>query len=129
MPTFSDVSIIDTNTAKAKSVESGLERSVCSESLCGSKNLTVYRRTIRRGRQLGVDAGDDYHLIYVMQGSADGRLQFKKESHTAEDGAGAARARRIGSIRGHVRSRALAHGPRSPAGVEAGLGGPGYFFN
>jgi mannose-6-phosphate isomerase-like protein (cupin superfamily) len=133
MPTISDVSIIDTNTATAKPVESGLERTVCSKSLCGSKNLTVYRRTVLKGRQFAIDAGDDYHLIYVMQGSAAGRLQFKMASHTAEEGAGvllvpgeSARFEAKGS------DLELLHmvTPKPPAGVEGELpGGPGYFFN
>ena len=88
MPTISDVSIIDSNTAEAKKVKSGLERVICSESLCGAKNLTVYRRTISKGRQFPVDAGKDYHLIYVMQGSADGVVSFNKKTHAAEKGAG-----------------------------------------
>ena len=88
MPTISDVSIIDSNTAEAKRVESGLERTICSQSLCGSKNLTVYRRTILKGRQFAVDAGKDYHIVYVMQGSSSGRVHFKNEAHAAEDGAG-----------------------------------------
>ena len=69
MPTIKDVSIIDSNKAKAKQVKSGLEREICSPSLCGSKNLTVYRRTVSKGKQLAVDAGKDYHLIYVIGGS------------------------------------------------------------
>ena len=52
MPTIKDVSIIDSNKAKAVPVKSGLERTICSPSLCGSKNLTVYRRTILKGLQL-----------------------------------------------------------------------------
>ena len=40
-PTIRDVSIINWNTAEAKTVASGLERTLCSESLCGSKTLTV----------------------------------------------------------------------------------------
>ena len=133
MATISDVSIIDSNTAKAKPVESGLERTICSPALCGSKNLTVYRRTILAGRELEVDAGEDYHLIYVMQGSADGRVRFKGESHTAEDGAGVlltpGESARFEAARSNVE---LLHmiTPKPPAAVEAGLpGGPGYFFN
>ena len=57
MPTIDDVSIIDSNTAEAKRVDSGLERTICSASLCGSKNLTVYRRTILKGRQFGDRCG------------------------------------------------------------------------
>ena len=73
MPSIKDVSIIDSNTAEAKRVESGLERTICSASLCGSKNLTVYRRTVQKGKQLAVDAGNDYHIVYVMRGSSSGR--------------------------------------------------------
>ena len=88
MATISDVSIIDSNKAPAKSVKSGLERTICSASLCDSKNLTVYRRTILKGRQLDVDTGGDYHLVYVMKGSKDGRVEFNGKSHAAESGAG-----------------------------------------
>ena len=133
MATISDVSIIDTNAAKAKPVESGLERTICSPSLCGSKNLTVYRRTILAGRPFAVSADDDYHLVYVMQGEALGRVHFKSESHAAEEGAGvllvpgeSARFEAAGS------NLELLHmvTPKPPAGVESGLpGGPGYFFN
>jgi mannose-6-phosphate isomerase-like protein (cupin superfamily) len=133
MATISDVSIIDSNKAPAKSVASGLERTICSPSLCDSKNLTVYRRTILKGRQLAVDAGGDYHLVYVMQGSKDGRIDFNGKSHAAENGAGvllapgeSAKFEATGS------DLELLHmvTPKPPAAVEAGLpGGPGYFFN
>ena len=132
MPTIKDVSIIDSNKAKAVSVKSGLEREICSPSVCGSKNLTVYRRTVLKGRQLAVDAGKDYHLIYVMQGSGDS-VEFKGKSHAAEEGAGvlivpgeSAKFDAKGS------DLELLHmiTPKPPAAVEAGLpGGPGYFFN
>jgi quercetin dioxygenase-like cupin family protein len=132
MPTIKDVSIIDSNKAKAVSVKSGLEREICSSSVCGSKNLTVYRRTVLKGRQLAVDAGKDYHLIYVMQGSGDS-VEFKGKSHAAEEGAGvlivpgeSAKFDAKGS------DLELLHmiTPKPPAAVEAGLpGGPGYFFN
>jgi quercetin dioxygenase-like cupin family protein len=133
MATISDVSIIDTNNAEAKPVESGLERTVCSPSLCGSKNLTVYRRTISKGRQLNVDAGKDYHLIYVMQGAADGRVGFNGKSHTAEDGAGVLLApgesARFEAAKSDLELLHMVT-PKPPAAVEAGLpGGPGYFFN
>lgn len=133
MATISDVSIIDSNTAKARPVESGLERTICSASLCGSKNLTVYRRTIRKGRQLAVDAATDYHLVYVMQGSADGRVQFNGKSHQAEEGAGVLLAPgESAKFNAGAADLELLHlvTPKPPAGVEAGLpGGPGYFFN
>jgi len=133
MATISDVSIIDTNTAEAVTVDSGLQRTICSASLCGSKNLTAYRRTISDGRQLDIEAGDDYHLIYVMSGSASSVIDFRGEAHSAEEGAGvlltpgeSARVEASGS------DLELLHlvTPKPPAAVESGLpGGPGYFFN
>ena len=133
MATISDVSIIDSNTAEATRVESGLERTICSASLCGSKNLTVYRRTILAGKAFDIDAGADYHLVYVMGGAPDGRIQFNGESHAADEGAGvllvpgeSAEFEATGS------DLELLHmvTPKPPAAVENGLpGGPGYFFN
>ena len=133
MATISDVSIIDSNTAEAKAVASGLERTICSPSLCNSTNLTVYRRTILEGRQFDVDAGENYNLIYVMQGSSSGLVHFEGTAHAAEEGAGvllvpgeSARFDAVGS------NLELLHmiTPKPPAAVEEGLpGGPGYFFN
>jgi mannose-6-phosphate isomerase-like protein (cupin superfamily) len=133
MATINDVSIINSNTAEARAVESGLERTICSASLCGSKNLTVYRRTIRSGQQFTADAGDNYNLVYVMGGADDGQVHFGGDSHTAEEGAGvlltpgeSARFEAAGS------DLELLHmvTPKPPAAVEDGLpGGPGYFFN
>ena len=133
MATINDVSIIDTNTAAAEDVDSGLRRTVCSAELCGSTNLTVYRRTVLDGRELEIGADADYHLVYVMQGSPTGRLRFGSEGHAAEEGAGvllapgdSARFEAAGS------DLELLHmiTPKPPAAVEEGLpGGPGYFFN
>jgi quercetin dioxygenase-like cupin family protein len=132
MATISDVSIIDTNTAKAESVESGLERTICSESLCGAKNLTVYRRTIKKGKRFEA-GGNDYHLVYVMQGAADGTIQFNKKSHKAEEGAGVLLAPgEKAQFEAKASDLELLHmvTPQPPDAVEAGLpGGPGYFFN
>jgi quercetin dioxygenase-like cupin family protein len=132
MPTIKDVSIIDSNKAKAVSVKSGLEREICSPSVCGSKNLTVYRRTVLKGRQLAVDAGKDYHLIYVMQGSGDS-VEFKGKSHAADEGAGVLIVPgESAKFDAKSSDLELLHmiTPKPPAGVEAGLpGGPGYFFN
>ena len=133
MASISDVSIINSNTAEANPVESGLQRTICSASLCNSKNLTVYKRTILDGRQLDVQAGEDYHLIYIMQDSANGLVHFDNEDHAAEEGAG------VLLIPGDS-ARLVASGsdlellhmvtPQPPAAVEDGLsGGPGYFFN
>jgi mannose-6-phosphate isomerase-like protein (cupin superfamily) len=132
MATISDVSIIDSNTAEARRVGSGTERTLCSAALCGSKNLTVYRRTISQGKQFDLQAGKDYHLVYAMA-PARGVIRFVNEAHEAEEGAGvllqpgeAARFEASGS------PMELLHMvvPKPPAAVEAGLpGGPGYFFN
>ena len=66
MPTISDVSIFNWNRTEAKPVESGLERTICSKSLCGSKTLDVHHRTVSQGRRFEVQAGKDYHLVYVI---------------------------------------------------------------
>ncbi len=133
MATISDVSIIDSNTVEARPVESGFEKTICGESLCGSKTLTVYRRTVPDGRRFEPRASGDYHLVYVMEGSTEGRIGFNDESHPTEEGAGvllapgeSARFEASGS------DLELLHmvAPKPPAAVEAGLpGGPGYFFN
>ena len=133
MATISDVSIINWNTAEAKPVESGLERIICGRSLCGSKTLDVYHRTVLKGRRLEAQAGGDYHLVYVIEAPEAGVISFNGKSHTAEAGAGvllalgeSARFEASGS------NLELLHmvTPKPPAAVEAGLsGGPGYFFN
>ena len=133
MATISDVSIIDTKAVPARTVDSGLERTICSASLCGSKNLTAYRRTVAAGKTFEVDAGDDYHLIYVMGGAADGRAHFDGESYAAEEGAGVLLTPGE-SARFAARSKdlELLHliTPQPPKAVEGELpGGPGYFFN
>ena len=133
MATISDVSIINSNTAEAKAVDSGLERTICSENLCGSKTLTVYRRTVSDGRQFETRSGDDYHLVYVMAAPNGGLIRFNDETHPAEDGAGVLLV--PGDSVQFEASRSdleLLHmvTPNPPAGVEKELpGGPGYFFN
>jgi len=133
MATIEDLSIINSNTAEAKPVESGLERTLCSPSLCNSKNLTVYRRTIQQGQPFDVEAGEDYHLVYIMETPTQGLVHFSSEVHTAEEGTGvllipgdSARFEASGS------DLELLHmiTPKPPAAVEDGLpGGPGYFFS
>jgi quercetin dioxygenase-like cupin family protein len=133
MAKISDVSIINWNRTEAKPVESGLERTICSKNLCGSKFLTVTHRTISQGRRLEVQAGNDYHLVYVIEAPKEGVISFNGKSHAAEAGAGvllvpgeSARLEASGS------SLDLLHmvTPKPPTAVEEGLpGGPGYFFN
>ena len=133
MPTISDVSIINSNTAEAKPVDSGLERTICGADLCGSKTLTVYRRTVSEGRRFEPQGSDDYHLVYVMEAAKQGAISFNGETHVAVEGAGvllvpgeSAQFEASGS------DLELLHlvTPKPPAAVEEGLpGGPGYFFN
>lgn len=133
MPSIQDLSIIDSNTASAKKVEHGLERTLCSPELCDSKNLVVYKRTIAKGKQLDVKAGNDYHLLYVMNTPAKATVSFNGKSHVAEEGAG------VLLVPGESAKFDAAGAdldvlhmvvPKPPAAVEDGLpGGPGYFFN
>ena len=99
MPTISDVSIINWNTTEAKPVPSGLERTICSEGLCGSKTLTVYQRTVLEGRQFDVNARDDYHLVYVVEAPKEVIITFNGKSHAAEEGAGVLLAPGEGKVR------------------------------
>jgi mannose-6-phosphate isomerase-like protein (cupin superfamily) len=132
MASIKDITIIDSTAAKAVPVESGLQRTLCSPELCGSKQLTVYRRTIAAGRTLSLEAGDDYHLLYIMETPTQGSVRYQGESHKAEEGAGvllmpgeSAQLEAAGS------SMDVLHMivPQPPAAIEDGLpGGPGYFF-
>ncbi len=133
MPTISDVSIINSNTAEAKTVETGLERTICGGALCGSKNLDVYRRTVSDGKRFVPEGSADYHLVYVMAAPEGGVITFNGETHAAVEGAGALLV--PGETAGFEATGSdleLLHmvTPKPPAGVEEGLpGGPGYFFN
>ena len=133
MAGIKDISIFDSNTCEAAAVDSGTQKTLCSAELCGSNNLTVYRRTIAADRPFELHAGEDYHLVYVMQTPVKGVIRFRNETHSAEEGAGvllepgeSARFETSGS------ALELLHMvvPKPPSAVDAGLpGGPGYFFN
>jgi mannose-6-phosphate isomerase-like protein (cupin superfamily) len=133
MPRIKDLTIVNSNTAEARRVESGTEATLCSPDFCGSKNLSVYKRTIFPGRKFDVQAGNDYHLIYVIAAPGKGTIRFKNEVQDAEEGAGVF----VGPSESVVFEASgsnleLLHmvAPKPPAAVEAGLpGGPGYFFN
>ena len=128
-----DLTIVNSNTCASASAESGTVKTLCSADLCGSRNLTVYRRTIAPGRPFDVKAGSDYHLIYVIHAPDRGVIDFKNGRHEAEDGAGvllvpgeSARFEATGS------PLDLLHmvTPKPPSAIDDGLpGGPGYFFN
>ena len=105
----------------------------CNKSLCGSKTLDVYHRTVTKGRTFEVQSGKDYHLVYVIEAPNGGAVTFNGKSNKAEPGAG------VLLVPGET-ARFEASGadlellhmvtPKPPAAVEEGLtGGPGYFFN
>jgi quercetin dioxygenase-like cupin family protein len=133
MASIKDLTIVNSNTAPARKVGHGLERTLCSPELCNSTNLSVYKRTIEKGKLYDLHAGKDYHLVYVMNTPAEGQVQYREQTHAAEEGAGvllipgdSARFEAAGS------DMDLLHMvvPKPPAAVEDGLpGGPGYFFN
>jgi len=133
MAGIKDLSIIDSNTHASRRFESGTETTLCSRALCGANNLTVYRRNIAQGRRFVLEAGAQYHLVYVLRTASNGEIHFENQTHGAEEGAGVllgpsekARFEASGS------DLDLLHMvvPKPPAAVEAGLpGGPGYFFN
>jgi mannose-6-phosphate isomerase-like protein (cupin superfamily) len=133
MPNIKDVSIINWNKTEAKPVASGLERTICSKALCGSKYLDVHHRTVTQGCKLEVQAGDNYHLIYVIEAPKEGKITFNGKSHAAEAGAGVLLVPgESASVETTGSNIDLLHmvTPKAPAAVEAGLpGGPGYFFN
>jgi mannose-6-phosphate isomerase-like protein (cupin superfamily) len=133
MATIRDVSIVNWNRTEAKPVASGLERTICSKSLCGSKTLDVHHRTVLQGRRFDVQAGNDYHLVYVIEAPKAGGISFNGKSHAAEDGAGVLLAPgESAQFEATGADLQLLHmvTPKPPAAVEEGLpGGPGYFFN
>jgi mannose-6-phosphate isomerase-like protein (cupin superfamily) len=133
MPSIKDLTIVNSNTAAPTKVEHGLLRTLCSPELCNSKNLTVYKRTVEKGKQYDLAAGDDYHLVYVMNTAPKATVQFDEETHAAEEGAGVlltpGEAAQFAAPEADLQ---LLHmiTPKPPAAVEDGLpGGPGYFFN
>lgn len=133
MPSIKDLTIVDSNTAAATKVDHGLLRTLCSPELCDSKNLTVYKRTVEKGKQYDLQAGTDYHLVYAMNTPANGSVQFKNETHVIEEGAGVllvpGDAARFDAAGGDMDLLHMVV-PKPPAAVEDGLsGGPGYFFN
>ena len=132
MATISDVSIINSNTAKATPVESGFERIICGEGLCVSKTLTVYRRTVLEDRRFVTQAKDDYHLIYVMETSKEGFISFNNETHQSEEGAGVLLTPgELAQFEASGSDLELLHmvAPKPPTAVEEGLpGGGGWIF-
>lgn len=114
-------------------MSSGFVRTLCGPALCGAKTLTVYRRTILRGNHLDVTAGNDYHLLYIIDAPAAGVIRFRGETRAAERGAGALLApgesARVEAPGAELEALHVVV-PRPPAAIEQGLsGGPGYVFD
>jgi mannose-6-phosphate isomerase-like protein (cupin superfamily) len=133
MANITDISVINSNTGESRPFESGTEMTLCSPALCGSENLTVYKRTIVEGKQFNLEAGNNYHLVYLMRTPAKGFIHFKDKTHLAEEGAGVllvpSESARFESAQSNMDLLQLVV-PKPPAAVEDGLaGGPGYFFN
>src|SRR5262249_1436865 len=133
MATMSDVSIFNWNRTEAKPVASGIERTICSNGLCGSKFMTVYHRTVSQGRQFDIKAGGGDHLVYVIEAPKAGKVTFNGQTNAAEAGAGVLLAPgESAQFDASGSDLQLLHmvTPKPPAAVEEGLpGGPGYFFN
>jgi mannose-6-phosphate isomerase-like protein (cupin superfamily) len=133
MASIEDITIVDSNSTKAETVPSGSVRTLCSPDLCGSKTLTVYRRTVRADKHFDVEAGGDYHLVYIIEAPAAGTLQHNGKAFEAEEGAGVLLAPgETAQVAAKGADLDVLHMvvPKPPAGVEEGLpGGPGYFFN
>src|SRR5262245_6607277 len=126
MPGIKDLSIVNSNTAESKPVAHGMERVLCSPDLCGSTNLSVYRRTIVQGKSLDIQAGDKYHLIYVMNSPAKASVHFRNEAHNAEEGVGVllvpTESAQFEATTGNLEILHMVT-PKPPADVEAGLPG------
>ena len=133
MASIEDILIIDSNSVEADPVASGLERTLCDADLCGSDTLTVYRRTILPDRQFDLDAGDCFHLVYIMNTQEHGVFHYEGESHTTVEGAGVLLVpRESAKFETSGPSLDLLHmvAPQPPSEVEEGLpGGPGYYFD
>jgi mannose-6-phosphate isomerase-like protein (cupin superfamily) len=133
MAGIADITIVNSNNSPSVPVESGTVKTLCSPDLCGSENLTVYRRTIAAGRRFEVQSVSTYNLAYVIHASGKGSLVFAGNTYPIEDGAGVLLApgetARFEASEGPIDLLHIVV-PKPPAAVEADLpGGPGYFFN
>ena len=131
MATISDVSIIDSNTAKAKPVESGLERTICSPAMCGSKNLTVYRRRLSpagSSRSTQATTTTSFTSCKASRAAAFVSRASPTPPRTAR-ACCSHRANRLDSKRRVDLELLHMITPKPPSAVEAGLpGGPGLFL-
>lgn len=133
MASIKDISIIDSNVMEATPVSYGFKRLLCGPDI-GSKTLSVYRLTILPDQKFELRAGDDYHLIYVIEQPAGGLLRYKGEEHDAQSGGGillvpgeSAELETASRTEMDVLHMVV---PAPPAAVEDGLpGGPGYYFD
>ncbi|MDP9083196.1 MAG: cupin domain-containing protein [Pseudomonadota bacterium] len=133
MAKIDELSIVTPQSSKAEPVASGTQTTICDSNLCGSNNLTVYRRTVVRGHEFGLQAANDYHLLYVTRTPAKNTIVFGAQAHEAEQGAGVllvpGEKAEFNASAGDLEMLHIVV-PKPPAAIEDGLpGGPGYFFN
>ena len=128
-----DIFIVDSNTVQPTSVSSGLRRNLCSPGICGSRSLTVYKRTVLPGLKFDLQAGDFHHVVYVMNDPVSCFVHRQGAVHRAEQGAGVLLAPHepvLFEASGSIVELLHMVVPMPPAAVEEGLpGGPGYYFD
>ena len=133
MATIDDVFIIDPGTTEAIAVEHGYEQAICGEDICGSRTLTIFRRNVSDRSQVNIDAGEKFHLLYVLNSPDECTLSYKNEMHTIVEGSGALLVPgeiAVFTTKGSELELLHMIVPKPPASVEEGLpGGPGYFFS
>ncbi len=133
MPDMAAISIIGPEGGTRRANESGTQRLICSEQLCGAKHLTAYHRVIASGRRWSVHADDQYHLIYVMSSAGGARILSHSVTHAADVGSGALLApHEEASVESPTSDLHLLHliVPKPPAAVEGALpNSPGYYFD
>ena len=127
------ISIINSAACESTPFPAGTVKTICGPALCGSTNLTVHKRTIAEGRQFDLQAGDSYHLVYVLHTPKTGAIHYGGQAHAAEEGAGVllapSESARFDATAGSLELLEMVV-PKPPAAVDGELpGGPGYFFN
>ncbi len=133
MTSIKEVAIINSNTVEARALSYGFERALCGPEI-GSKTLSVYWRTVLPGQQFQLQAGENYHLVYVIEDPTNGALLYRDEAHDAQAGAGVllAPGESVEFQASPQSNIDLLHMivSKPPAEVEGGLpGGPGYYFD
>lgn len=133
MKNIDKLSFVSADTMFSRAVEYGTEGIMCDAKVCGSNILTVYRRTVLRGRRFELQATDDYHLIYIVKTAAKNSIHFRDGRYATEQGAGAlltpSETLKLDASDSDCEILHIVVS-KPPAAIEDGLaGGPGYFFN